>query len=929
MLRAILSMALSSQILSQFDKITIQMSPWGDFFVWIASHVEQLRRKHRIVGHLSTDPNGPSTNSIQSICLPLALSLEETVFLLYFEIAELQSSQPVFDLNPPSPRTLYKFDLALNQHYKESTEIFKLQKRQRTLSYYSEVLKGQQKRKERQAARSGVVTPTANESASSERSEKKRKRRKMADSGVESTADYLVDNCSSTEGVDFSIPQDPLPTLDKLISTGTKQEGEEVGLVNSIPIHRPRPTPKEWMREGEHSSLPLPFESRGSIKDVVRWLLGLSSKSRPESEEAIIIRCMVFEDLWSKGFYVTCSAAKMGGDFLVYQGDPLFYHASHIVIASPPQDPIHLSRLAASLRIANSVRKALVIATSKSNDEDQDSPTTVSYTSLYWMGSPLPSQKSHTCLSIHYSSILMNFDALKDFDFTDYDPEDFDSIEKFDYYSNGNDAGHIDPYTFYEIQQSDESFSAFFWSIVVQVWPNIWITILLCLLWRTLKGIFQFILKHVSASNHLSVVFEVLLNCASVAFGTLLLWNFFGDLYLRLCTFVFTIGLILSSLNFFSPNNSTSGDGDSGTWRYPMVLVTTCCILLQLYCEFFMDPRDWHMVRGTAMILAMKAVSASTLRVHGRASKGLTYIRMGFLRHYLSWCGYAFSPGSVIFGPWLSFDHYLQAIKFTESSFTSLLRDLLQSAVSCFIACLCIIYSTYLSSIIHSSYFLTFRWTNAYAQSQSFRFSHYFVSFFSQAMHQAIGFAAVTNPRSQHFCVTALVTNPISVELPRSLVDVVVHWNFPMHIWLKQYIYKPARRFGQLPAILLTYAFSSLLHGLNFQLAIVLFSIGIYAYIDFVLREKVAKRFDACVCSRPCSQKCNHKNKANCCWVRVVNLFFSGLAIFHLAYLAVMFDTSEQQDKGYNMLHVLKKWSNLYFLSHIIAASTYLLSLLL
>ncbi|VDN99591.1 unnamed protein product [Rodentolepis nana] len=797
-------MNLSSQILDQDGKITIQMSPWGGFFVWIADR------------HLSTDPCGPSSNSINSICLPLVLSLEETVFLLYSEIAELQSSKPVIDLNPPSPRTLYKFDLALNQHYKQSSEILKLQKRQRTLCYYNEVLKGQKKRKERQAARSGEVTPTANQSAI--------KRRKMGDSDAESTPGYLVGNCSSTEEVN-SIPQGPQPTLDELIATTTRQEEDEKELVNFIPIHRPRPTPKEWIREGEHSSLPLPFESRGSIKDVARWLLDLSSKSRPESEEAIIIRCMVFEDLWSKGFYITCSASKMGGDFLVYQGDPLFYHASHIVIASPPQDPIHLSRLAASLRIANSVRKALVIATSKSNEKGQDGPTTVAYTSLYWMGSPIPPQKCtvafhdyllniyyHTYLTIRYSSILMSLDDLEDFDFTDYRPEDFDSLEKFDYYSNGNDADHVDPYTFYVMQQSDESFLAFFWSIVTQVWPNIWITIVICLIWRTFKLIFQLILKHVSTSYRLSVVFDVLLNCASVAFGTLLLWHFFGDLYLRLCAFVFTIGLILSSLNFFSPNDSTSKDVNSGPWGYSMILVTAYCLLLQLYCEFFMDPRDWHMIRGTAMILAMKAVSASTLQVHGRDSKGLTFIRMGFFRHYLFWCGYALSPGSVIFGPWLSFDQYFQAIKLTESTFTSLFRDLLQSALSCFIACLCIIYSTYLSSIIYSSYFLTFRWTNAYAQSQSFRFSHYFVSFFSQAMHQAIGFAAVTNPRSQHFGVTALVTNPIPVELPRSLVDVVVHWNFPMHIWLKQYIYKPTRRFGQLPALLLTYAFSSLLH---------------------------------------------------------------------------------------------------------------------
>ncbi|KAM3178771.1 hypothetical protein ACTXT7_001885 [Hymenolepis weldensis] len=583
-------MSLSSQTLDQNDKIVIQMSPWGDYFVWIAKHVEQLRSKHRIIGHLFDDPNGPSTNAAHSISLPLLLSLEETVFLLYCEIAELRSTLPVRDLNPPSPKTLYKFDLTLNQHYKESVEVFKLQKRQKTLCYYSEILKGQKKQKERQAARSGKLIPTSKESAGSKWSEKKQrrlKRRKTVTSSVKSPVDCLDNDCSSTEGADDSIPQGPLPTFDELISTSSRHEEEEGKIVKFIPIHRPRPTPKEWIRKGEHSLLPVPFESRGSVEEVARWLLDVSSKSRSDSDEATIIRCRVFEDLWSKGFYVTCSAAKMGGDFLVYQGDPLFYHASHIVIANPPQAPIHLSRLAASLRIANSVRKALVIATSKSNKESQDGPTIVTYTSLYWMGSRIPPQKLHTA----YYFILMNFDVLEDFDFSDYHPEDFGSIEKFGYYSNGIDA------VFYDVQQYDESFSAFCWSIIIQVWPNIWITLVVCFVWRTFKGIFQYALKRVSTPNHLSVIFEVLLNCTSVAFGTLLLWHFFGDLYLRLCAFVFTVGLILSSLNFFSPNDSTSGDGNSVAWRYPMVLVTFCCLLLQFYCEFFMDPRDWHMVR--------------------------------------------------------------------------------------------------------------------------------------------------------------------------------------------------------------------------------------------------------------------------------------------------------------------------------------------
>lgn len=104
--------------------------------------------------------------------------------------------------------------------------------------------------------------------------------------------------------------------------------------------------------------------------------------------------------------------------------------------------------------------------------------------------------------SIHYSSILMNFDVLEDFDFSDYHPEDFGSLEKFDYYSNGNDAGNVDPYVFYDVQEYDESFSAFCWSIIIQVWPNIWITLVVCFVWRTFKGIFRYTLKRVSTPNH-------------------------------------------------------------------------------------------------------------------------------------------------------------------------------------------------------------------------------------------------------------------------------------------------------------------------------------------------------------------------------------------------------------------------------------------
>lgn len=76
-------------------------------------------------------------------------------------------------------------------------------------------------------------------------------------------------------------------------------------------------------------------------------------------------------------------------------GDPLFHHASHIVIASPPKEPIYLNRLSASLRIANSVRKALVIATTATRPDNDGSnnngSSDVAYTTLYWTGSRTPS----------------------------------------------------------------------------------------------------------------------------------------------------------------------------------------------------------------------------------------------------------------------------------------------------------------------------------------------------------------------------------------------------------------------------------------------------------------------------------------------------------------------------------------------------------
>ncbi len=43
--------------------------------------------------------------------------------------------------------------------------------------------------------------------------------------------------------------------------------------------------------------------------------------------------------------------------------------------------------------------------------------------------------------------------------------------------------------------------------------------------------------------------------------------------------------------------------------------------------------------------------------------------------------------------------------------------------------------------------------------------------------------AGIDTSTAQRWTVT--ITRPWHVELPRSLVEVVIHWNVPMHTWLK------------------------------------------------------------------------------------------------------------------------------------------------
>ncbi|XP_049920632.1 protein-serine O-palmitoleoyltransferase porcupine-like isoform X3 [Epinephelus moara] len=279
------------------------------------------------------------------------------------------------------------------------------------------------------------------------------------------------------------------------------------------------------------------------------------------------------------------------------------------------------------------------------------------------------------------------------------------------------------------------------------------------------------------------------------------------------------------------------------------------------------DMVTWHKIRGSQMVVAMKVISLAFDLDRGT---------VGSLPSPAEFLGYVHFVGTVVFGPWISFSSYKNAIEGKKMSWLWLYSSSLSllKSQTCLLVSTCI--APYLFPLlipIHGS---------AFTQKDM------------------------------------SVVKPLSVELPRSMVLVVTSWNIPMSRWLKTYVFKNAMKLGTFPAIVVTYTASALLHGLSFHLGAVLLSLGFITYVEHVLRKKLASIFSACIMSRPCTSECSHQHKKEY-WVMLLNLVFSLLTIFHLTYLGSMFDpgVDEQEvEEGYTAIHTIQRWSELNWASH-------------
>uniref|UniRef100_A0A182PCZ4 Protein-serine O-palmitoleoyltransferase porcupine n=1 Tax=Anopheles epiroticus TaxID=199890 RepID=A0A182PCZ4_9DIPT len=403
---------------------------------------------------------------------------------------------------------------------------------------------------------------------------------------------------------------------------------------------------------------------------------------------------------------------------------------------------------------------------------------------------------------------------------------------------------------------------------------------------------------------------ETIKNCVhpSIRFATQYITNFIA------INLLFSILVLLSR---YTPCNGHFIDG------YPELADTE---LLEP------SPDTWNRIRGTQMILLMKALSLAfdTEENHSLRSQ------LGVL----SYSGYILCPANIILGPWIAFSDYLTIWKVSSgiepkhsrpsSPGRRILIHVFRVVVSALMAVGFLLTSNCMIDYLLAP-IASWKWVQAYGKALAFRTSHYFIGYLSQCsmIAAAVDWNRAEDERSMMLPVSSLyrVTSPTAVEFPRSLVQVVTAWNIPMHLWLKRYIFRTTKRpFGTATAIALTYIISSLLHGLHYRLWVTLLTIGSWTFVEHELRKKLATIYSACVLVGKCPDTCPaHQHKRNSLFSIVINSLFFALNAFNLTYLGCIFDSSEgPPDEAHQEKSLFGGWAELNYASHWLLVFAYL-----
>lgn len=391
-------------------------------------------------------------------------------------------------------------------------------------------------------------------------------------------------------------------------------------------------------------------------------------------------------------------------------------------------------------------------------------------------------------------------------------------------------------------------------------------------------------------------------------------------IYATLLTFA-----LLANFNQRSKGASSNRIAKGDLSKTPKKSIAGNCIivfaplLINEYYIHVLRKQHHNYLRGILMTLAMKVVSQLYSTKHSK-SDGL-----------ISNLTYLLHPASCISGLWHTKLETRSEIETFSMEIWRFSRQIYRFVMTFIRTFFVLVISTNMSELIYlvdsaasSSHIKLV--SEMYLIAQEFRFSHYFSCLLFKSLFNMWEEPHLKEVEKLKPCE---ITN---VEWPRSLLQVVTSWNIPMHIWLKDYVFKPIRqRTSTASAIFFTYLISSLLHGFKFHIWMVLLTLGLLTWIEYHLRLRLATKYSACILAQECrytlDKKCTRGHKYTVHYspmVRSFNFSFKILAMTHLAYLGYIFlgntDEANYQD-------VIRLWSELSFFGHFLAAGTYIISL--
>ncbi|GFR24325.1 tRNA-splicing endonuclease subunit Sen34 [Trichonephila clavata] len=356
-------------------------------FVWNAEDACTLRKKYRIVGSLvGSYPIKPF--QIETKWLPLQLMPEETKLLVEKGIAQLISiPDKITDSN-----LIESFYLKRDQICAEQVSVLKENRKQQILEKADQIYEGK-KRKYLQNLEKSKKTPKLSEvsNVSTENSselktsfpEENSSGKDNSNSSVECReslerlasknllGNEKCDSESSSQAQDSGFinidKSEGLASKDS-VETGSKTCGSDLinidkDAIIAAELAKVTDVNKEFCM--------VQFFTESLCKQETTSV----NLNFPSSEKEKL-RYAVYKDLWEKNYYIT-AGVKFGGDFLVYEGDPLKYHALFIIVCLTHGQRFQGYDLIVYGRLGHQVKKTVALAS-------WDADGGVDYISLSW-----------------------------------------------------------------------------------------------------------------------------------------------------------------------------------------------------------------------------------------------------------------------------------------------------------------------------------------------------------------------------------------------------------------------------------------------------------------------------------------------------------------------------------------------------------------